>query len=65
MQKRNKIKQLVNTIEIARRNNQPHVTIDIQVALEAVHELNNLLLDVDRTPVPIQIESEVNDGGEF
>ena len=45
MQKRNKIKQLVNTIEIARRNNQPHVTIDIQVALEAVHELNNLLLD--------------------
>lgn len=65
MQKRNKIKQLLNTIEIARRNNQPHVTIDTQVALEAVHELNSLLLEVDRSPVPIKIESEVNDGGQF
>jgi hypothetical protein len=65
MQKRNKIKQLLNIIEIARRNNQPHVTIDTQVALEAVHELNSLLLDADRTPEPVRIESEVNDGGEF
>lgn len=65
MQKRNKIKQLINTIELARRNNQPHVTIDTQIALEAIHELNSLLLDVDRTPEPIQIESEVNDGGKF
>ena len=65
MQKRNKIKQLINTIELARRNKQPHVTIDTQIALEAVHELNSLLLDVDRTPEPIQIEREVNDGGKF
>ena len=65
MQKRNKIKQLINTIELARRNNQPPVTIDTQIALEAVHELNSLLLDVDRTPQPVRIESEVNDGGEF
>ena len=65
MQKRNKIKQLINTIEIARRNNQPHVTIDIQIALEAVHELNSLLIEIDRTPQPMQIESEVSDGGQF
>ena len=65
MQKRNKIKQLINTIEIARRNNQPHVTIDTQIALEAVHELNSLLIEIDRTPQPMQKESEVSDGGQF
>ena len=65
MQKRNKIKQLVNTIELARRNNQPHVTIDTQFALEAIHELNSLLLDIDSKTQPVQIESEVNDGGKF
>ena len=62
MQKRNKIKQLINTIEIARRNNQPHVTIDTQIALEAVHELNSRY-EIDEATM--QIESEVSDGGQF
>ena len=65
MQKRNKIKALINTIELARRNNQPHVTLDINVALEAIHELNTLLLEIQRPAPAPQIESEVSDGGEF